>query len=76
MRNPVITKITADFVAMCECHNIEKLSKKITSNQYSARERALCQLCVLSFRVEVTEGKVTKVVDKKTMRDKEGSSVG
>ena len=28
----------------------------------SAREQALCQLCVFSFRLEVIEGRNTKVV--------------
>ena len=35
----------------------------------SACERALCQLCVLSFRVEVTEEKDTKVVPWKWYSD-------
>ena len=38
----------------------EKLGK--LEQSISVRERALCQLCVLSFRVEVKKEKDTKVV--------------
>ena len=48
------------FASFGEC----RLLVRIPKQAISARERALCQLCVLSFRVEVTEKKETKVVVK------------
>ena len=43
-------------------NNFSCLITLIEIQAISARERALCQLCVLSFRVEVKKEKATKVV--------------